>query len=210
VAVRRERLIRSFQPAEKSLNAGKPEKNLSFDALCYSPGMASLQTSIAVGDLPVSALLQKYVYPGAYTDCYFAEVARSVSLPDYIEAFYTTWVFKLERFILTHTVDKPSTDPEAHRLARAELDAFAAWTVEGRAPDQLLMCDFLSRTRSWLMVLPIEGGTRLYFGSAVVPVRRKSGELALGSTYVSLMGFHKLYSRILLRSARSLLARKSV
>ncbi|HEY5756501.1 MAG TPA: hypothetical protein VIU34_11805 [Steroidobacter sp.] len=167
--------------------------------------MPSLQTSIAVGDLPVAALLQKYVYPGAYTDCYFTEVARSVPLPEYIEAFYTTGVFKLERFILTHTVKKPSTDRDAQRLAWAEIEAFAAWTVEARAPDQLLMCDFLSRTRSWLMVLPIEGGTRLYFGSAVVPVRRKSGELALGSTYVSLMGSHKLYSRILLRSARAAL-----
>lgn len=99
---------------------------------------------------------------------------------------------------------------DAQRLARAEIDAFAAWTVEGRAPDQLLMCDYLRRTRSWLMVLPIDGGTRLYFGSAVVPVRRESGELTLGSTYLSLMGFHKLYSRPLLNSARSRLRRQSV
>jgi hypothetical protein len=167
--------------------------------------MPSLQTSVVVGALPVSALLQKYVYPGAYTDCYFTEVARPVSAQVYIEAFYTTRVFKLERFILTHAVNKPSTDIDAHRLSRDELERFAAWTVEARAPDQLLMCDYLSRTRSWLMVQPIEGGTRLYFGSAVVPVRRQSGEVSLGSTYVSLMGFHKLYSRILLSSARSAL-----
>jgi hypothetical protein len=171
--------------------------------------MPALHSSIAAGDLPVAALLQKYVYPGAYTDCYFTEVAGRVSPAEYIEAFYTTWVFELERFILTHAVKKPSSGLDAHRLARAEIDAFAAWTVEARAPDQLLMCDFLSRTRSWLMVLPIEGGTRLYFGSAVVPVRSKSGELTLGSTYLSLMGFHKLYSRILLRAARSRLKHAS-
>lgn len=158
---------------------------------------------ISRAELPASALLRKYVYPGAYTDCYCTEIPRSVSLAEYVEAFYTTWVFKLERSILTHAVNKPSTDLDAQRLARAEIDSFAAWTVEGRAPEQLLMCDFLSRTRSWLMVSTIDGGTRLYFGSAVVPVRRKTGELTLGSTYVSLMGFHKLYSRILLRSARS-------
>jgi hypothetical protein len=165
--------------------------------------MSSLQTSIVTTELPTSALLRKYAYPGAYTDCYFTEVAHSLSLPEYVESFYTTWVFKLERFILTHAVDKPSTDLDAQHVARAEIDAFAAWTVEDRAPEQLLMCDFLRRTRSWFMVAPIDGGTRLYFGSAVVPVRSKSGETTLGSTYVSLMGFHKLYSRILLRSARS-------
>ena len=158
---------------------------------------------IISSDLPATALLKKYAYPGAYTDCYFTEVERSISLPEYIDAFYTTWVFKLERFLLTHIVNKPSSDRDAHQLSRAQINAFAAWTVEGRTPDQLLMCDYLRRTRSWLMVVPIRGGTRLYFGSAVVPVRRKSGELALGSSYRSLMGFHKLYSRILLSSARA-------
>jgi hypothetical protein len=42
----------------------------------------------------------------------------------------------------------------------------------------------------------------LYFGSAVIPVRTKSGETALGFPYGALLGFHKLYSRILLRAAR--------
>lgn len=167
-----------------------------------------MQTSIASGALPPSALLQNYVYVGAYTDCYYTELPRHVSLAEYVEAFYTSLVFKLERWILTHAVNKPSTDLDAQRLARAEIDAFAAWSVEGRSADQLLMCDYLRRTRSWFMVVPLNGGgTRLCFGSAVVPVRRKSGELTLGSTYVALMGFHKLYSRILLRSARSLLSR---
>jgi hypothetical protein len=70
----------------------------------------------------------------------------------------------------------------------------------------LLMCDYLRRTRSWLMVEPLEAGTRLYFGSVVVPVRDASGRLELGSPYSALLGFHKLYSRILLASARSRLA----
>jgi hypothetical protein len=167
--------------------------------------MQSVQRSIQTHELPPSALLRKYVNAGAYTDCYTTEIARSVSLPEYIEAFYTTGVFKLERWILTWTVSKPSSDAEAKRLSLGELDSFAAWSVEGREPDQLLMCDFIKRTRSWLMVAPLEGGagTRLYFGSAVVPVRSKTGELRLGSTYTSLMGFQKLYSRILLQAVRS-------
>jgi hypothetical protein len=169
-----------------------------------------MQTSLVTCTLPASALLRNYTHGGGYTDCYCVDVPRSISLPDYVEAFYTTWVFKLERWILTHAVGKPSSDLDARRVARAEINFFAAWTVEGRTPDQLLMCDYVRRTRSWFMVEPIDGGTRFYFGTAVVPVRRKSGELTLGSTYSALMGFHKLYSRILLRSARSRLLRKFV
>lgn len=169
--------------------------------------MRALQTSITTAEMPASALLRKYRYDGAYTDCYVTEVAASITLARYVEAFYTTTVFKLERWILTHAVAKPSSDIDAKRVALAEIDSFAAWSVEERATDQLLMCDYVRRTRSWFMVTPIaNGGTRLYFGSAVVPVRRKSGELTLGSTYSSLMGFHKLYSRILLRAARSRLS----
>jgi hypothetical protein len=121
-------------------------------------------------------------------------------------------VFKLERLILKWLVAKPSTDAEARELAVGDRNAFAAWSVEGRAADQLLMCDYLGRTRSWLMVAP--GGpenppaTRLYFGSAVVPVIDKAtGQSTLGSSYNALLGFHKRYSRVLLSSARARLAK---
>ncbi len=83
-------------------------------------------------------------------------------------------------------------------------DTFAAWTVEARAPDQLLLCDFMGRTRSWLMVAPAEapGGTRLYFGSVVVPERNATtGETAMPATHSRLLGFHRLYSRMLLSAA---------
>ena len=69
------------------------------------------------------------------------------------------------------------------------------------------------RTRSWLMAVPQgDGGpvTRLYFGSAVVPVRdRKSGRMRLGLTFTALLGFHKLYSRALLSAARERLIQAS-
>jgi hypothetical protein len=163
-------------------------------------------------ELPATALLRRYACEGAYTDCYTTQVAANVDLPRYVEAFYTTWVFRLERWILKWLVAKPSTDTDVQRLAHAQVDAFAAWSVEGRAPDQLLLCDFLGRTRSWLMVAPLDGarsnaGTQLFFGSAVVPVRDRSGKRRLGSTYSALLGFHQLYSRILLRAARSRLQR---
>ena len=125
-------------------------------------------------------------------------------------AFYTTWLFRLERWILRLAVARPSTDEEALQLARGGRDSFAAWSVEARAPDQLLMCDFTGRTRSWLMVAPAAGttGTRLYFGSVVVPVRDpKTGEMGLGPVHGPLIGFHKLYSRSLLGAAARRLAR---
>lgn len=164
------------------------------------------QRAVRPCEPPREALHRKYLDTGAHIDCYCTEIARRVSHAEYVEAFYTTPVFKLERLILKWLVSKPSTDDEARRLAHAQLDAFAAWSVEERAPDQLLLCDYLRRTRSWLMVEPIDSGTRLYFGSVVVPVRNASGELDLGSPYSALLGFHRLYSRILLASARSRLS----
>jgi hypothetical protein len=161
--------------------------------------------------LPADALLHRYSGGGAYADCYFTDMARTVSHAEYVEAFYTTWVFKLERLILKWAVSRPSTDDQARQLAEGRRDAFAAWTVEARAADQLLLGDFSGRTKSWLMVAAASGGTagtRLYFGSAVVPARESSrGRGGLGLVFKALLGFHKLYSRILLRSAAVRLSR---
>ena len=155
-------------------------------------------------ELPDGALLRTYVAEGAYADCFATEIATSASLAAYVEAFYTTIPFKLERLVLALLVAKPSSDADARRLARGETETFAAWTVEARAPDQILLCDFLSRTRSWLMIAPTEaGGARLYFGSAIVPVGMGSGRGRFGFPFNALLGFHKLYSRILLVAARS-------
>lgn len=147
-------------------------------------------------------MLQSYAARGAYTDCFATDVAASVSLAAFVEAFYTSAAFKCERVVLT-LVGKPSSDDDARRLARGESDKFAAWMVEARAADQLLVCDYLSRTRSWLMVAPIEGGgTRLYFGSAVVPARAGSGRTRLGFVFSALLPVHKVYARLLLGAAR--------
>jgi hypothetical protein len=43
----------------------------------------------------------------------------------------------------------------------------------------------------------------LYFGSAVIPVKNnKTGRLSLGLGFHALLGFHKVYSVILLYSAK--------
>jgi len=164
---------------------------------------------IRATSLPASALTNPYRLSGAYCDCYFTDLPRTVSHAEYVEAFYTTALFKLERCLLRLAVSRPSTDAEARELARGERDAFAAWTVEARAPDQVLLCDFKGHTRSWLMVAPAEapGGTRLYFGSVVVPGRNaRTGDSDMPAAHRSLLGFHKLYSRMLLSATARRLA----
>ena len=158
--------------------------------------------------LPDDALLNVYLNDGVYVDCYSTAVTGSISHAQFVNAFYTTWVFKLERWILKWAFNKPSTDAQAKQLADGASDAFAAWTIESRGDDQLLLCDYVGRTRSWLMVASATTDTgprtRLYFGSAVVPVvNPKTGESSLGGGFGVLLGFHKLYSRILLSAARS-------
>ncbi|WP_200953798.1 MULTISPECIES: hypothetical protein [unclassified Duganella] len=149
-----------------------------------------------IADLPQDALLQRYREQGAYTDCFAIDVPGQVPHAAFVEAFYTSAVFKLERLLLALFVARPSRDAEARELASGQRQQFAAWSVEGRAPGQLLMCDYAGSTRSWLMALPAGQGTRLYFGSAVVRSRQ-------GGVFRALLGFHKLYSRILLRAAAS-------
>lgn len=169
-------------------------------------------TLIHACELPDDALLRRYRGSGAYADCYVTELARPVSQAEFVEAFYTTAVFKLERLLLAWFAARPSSDSQAAQLASGGLGSFAAWSVEARAPDQLLLSDFQGRTRSWLMSAPAPNGrtTRLFFGSAVVPiVDRHSGATRMGATYRALLGFHKLYSRLLLRAAATRLARRS-
>lgn len=163
---------------------------------------------IQSGELPREAILGKYKQEGAYTDCYFIDIPRAVSQAAYVEVFYTTKLFKIERLVLALLARRPSTDAQARLLALGETQSFAVWSVEGRTSDQLLLCDFLGSTRSWLMSAVIKGEnsstTRLYFGSAVVPkIDRASGRASFGIAFHMLLGFHRLYSRALLRSAHS-------
>jgi len=155
-------------------------------------------------ELPKVALLNRYK-DEHYTDCFSADIDGNVSHQDYVENFYRTWLFKSERLILKWAVSKPSTDEQVGQLARGDIDAFAAWTVEDRAENQLLLCDFRGKTRSWLMVEPANGEgaahTRLYFGSAVISTGKNDDSSAeMGSSFKLLLGLHKLYSKALLKA----------
>ena len=160
--------------------------------------------------LPGNTFLDSYRRHGAYTDCYVTEIPRAVTQAEFVIAFYSTPLFRLERFILKWVVSKPSTDADVIRLANAETDTFAAWRVENRGENQLLMCDYQNKTRSWLMTEAINSSnTRLYFGSAVVPGRNAmTGEPSFGFVFHSLIWFHKIYSVALLLSAKSRLIRQ--
>jgi hypothetical protein len=154
--------------------------------------------------LPSTALLKRYEGTEGYADCWTTGIAGAVTHAAFVEAFYTTPLFKLERTLLRWFASRGATDQDARALANGAAASFAAWTVEARAPDQLLLCDFTGRTRSWLMVAAEGPATRLYFGSAVVPrANRRTGAREMGFGFAALLGFHKLYSRLLLGAARA-------
>jgi len=141
--------------------------------------------------LPPNALLQRYAADlENYTDCFVKDVQGTVSLADFMTAFYTTPLFKAERVVLKLALRKPSPDANARAVATGETDTFAAWTVEDRTDNEALMRDLSGGTRSWFKVAPIADGTRLYFGSAVTP--------GTGVLIRALIPLHRVYARSLL------------
>lgn len=173
----------------------------------------SKTSRVSASPLPANALLARYVERGAFTDCFKTTIEREIEFPSYVVAFYTTPLFRVERFILKWLVKRPSSDEDVRQLAAGETIKFAAWTVEARSENQMLLCDMHGRTRSWLMAVPDTGQTGhtvLYFGSAVVPRRTtKTGEPKMGAGFAALKAFHLWYSKALLAGARSRLASRT-
>jgi hypothetical protein len=176
------------------------------------PVMPSIQPC----EIPLNSLLRAYKDGAGFADCYVTEVPGAVTQEAFIEAFYTSPLFKVERTLLQYLASRPATDADAKQLAGGMATKFSAWRVEGQSPSELLLADFTGRTRSWLMAVPVAPvaisgqppRTRLYFGSAVVPLSRQAGREAnaggkprMGWMFHALLGFHRLYSRLLLRAA---------
>ncbi|HEY0803175.1 MAG TPA: hypothetical protein VGD54_20235 [Steroidobacteraceae bacterium] len=159
--------------------------------------------------VPDDALLKTYIgdaHPErweTYADCFAVSVDREVSLSDFVFAFYTSPVFRIERFILRVLVNAPSSQADARAVADGWTDEFAAWYVGERSATQLLMCDRYESTRSWFRVAPVTGGgTRLQFGTAVAAKRDENTDSpALGGGFHLLLRFHVLYSQVLLHAA---------
>lgn len=161
--------------------------------------------TIAAAPLPEDALLQRYADAGAYTDCYTAEVSGAVTLERLISAFYSSLVFRPERLLIGLIIPaRRAGASEVAALAQGRSGRFSAWTVEARGADQILLCDFQQRTRSWLMVAAgaSPATTRLYFGSAVVQTGKSGpGRWSEVAVFNGLLWFHRLYSRVLLAGA---------
>lgn len=159
-----------------------------------------------------NSLLAPYKGEG-YADSYRTELPGLISLEDFVFSFYTSALFKLERFTLSWLVLKPSNDMQAKELARGNTNKFSAWTVESRKENELLMCDMLGRTRSWLMVKHFDNKensrTQLYFGTGITPaIKAKPGRSSIGLFFIALLPFHKIYSILLLYFAKMKLTQR--
>ena len=164
--------------------------------------------SVQACALPPHSLLSRYASDGAFTDCYVTELPKSVSHSEFVEALYLGALMRFERKLIGWLLSKPTSNAHVRELATGNAASFAAWHVEERTPSELLLQDQTGRTRSWLMSQAIPGATRLYFGSAVLPrVHPKTGAGHMGPLFKPLLGFHMLYSKLLLSSARSRLER---
>jgi len=186
-------------------------KNLSFYLKSALGFLVNIMQIVQPCEIPAAASLRAVLASkgGAFADCYCTEISGTISQSEFVEAFYTSTLFKVERKLLAWFAGKPATDRDAARLANGSATSFSAWTVESRSDDQLLLADFTGRTKSWLMVAPSGDSTSgkmttLYFGSAVLPEQNSSSVTPkMGFAFHALLGFHKLYSKLLLRAARS-------
>jgi len=172
-------------------------------------------SKIIEAETPSDALSAKYLEDGAFVDCYYIDFPEEITLDRYIEAFYTTSLFKVERTILSIVTFKQTTDSEAAELSLGKSNSYSIWTVESRNSNQILLCDFTKKTRSWLMVKTLKNEetviSRLFFGSVVVPSKvSKSGHASFGLLFHLFSRFHLSYSKALLNSAyKNLLRKKS-
>ena len=165
--------------------------------------------SIHQRSVPETSLLKPYdAMPGCAADCFETEIPAAITLSSYVNAFFTSPLFQVERWILGWAIKKPSSDDDIRKLADGSGTGFSAWSVEQRNEHQLLLTVTNNSVRTWLMIEPAKDGkhaTRLLFGSAVLP-KEDTGEK--GWIYKALAGFHIIYSQLLLWSAKRQLQAK--
>ena len=152
---------------------------------------------------------------GNYGDCFSVAVERVVPLADFVFAFYTSRLFRIERSILRVLAGARADNADARALAQGSATTYSVWYAGERTATQLLMCDRYERTRSWFRVVPLDGDrTLLQFGSAVAaaPENAAPGKAAHGKAakvsppsagFRVLLRFHILYSQLLLSAARA-------
>ncbi|MEL7396055.1 MAG: hypothetical protein AAFN44_06750 [Pseudomonadota bacterium] len=141
---------------------------------------------------------------GAYADCFEATVACDIPQSDafqrFVFAFFDSPVFRVERAILRLAGKAPKDRSDPKALALGETDAFAAWRVERRADNEILLVVLNTPIRTWLSLQKEGSVARLRFGSAILPQEGK--DIPHWAFRVTLPA-HVVYSRLLLRAAVS-------
>lgn len=161
---------------------------------------------VSAAPLPEGALLRAYAERGALVDCWAVELPQALDLTDYLLGFAHSWLFRLERRLLAWA-GRPTSATDVQALAMGSTQAFAIWQVEARVRNQLLMVVQGERLRSWWMVERApQGGTRLLFGSALLPRPGRSRWARFGLAG-ALVGLHHAYARALLAAAAARLSR---
>ncbi|MEM8591143.1 MAG: hypothetical protein AAGF13_01325 [Pseudomonadota bacterium] len=142
-------------------------------------------------------LISRYATrPGAYADFYEVSVDGEPDLERFLRTFFDTWVFRLERRVLRLLKYERTDRADVLAIAAGKSDSFAAWEVEERREREVIFVFAPPMGRTWLGVSDA-GGTKLQFGSALIP---REGERL--PWYVrATIPFHRLYSRTLLSAA---------
>lgn len=175
------------------------------------PDFVNFQSEMA----PEGALIRRYTTTlGAYSDCFYVDIPAEVTLSDYILAFFSTPIFRMERLILNLLPSGRSNKRCVLDLASGSGKKMASWKTERRDENQLLLAVGNGPIRTWLMVQDNQLSkhtTRLYFGSAVLPTRiTKDGHPKLAFVFRMFLGLHIFYSRLLLWWAARDLSRKTL
>lgn len=78
--------------------------------------------------LPVGTFIAEQAeFSGSYTDCYGIKLDHAITLPEFIAAFYTTPLFRLERLMLAITPKGRMKDADVTAMASGESDTMAIW-----------------------------------------------------------------------------------
>ena len=108
-------------------------------------------TRIAALPPPETSLLAQRRGEDWYRDAFRACVPGHVTLGTFVTEFFAGPAFLPERMAL-HLIGRGAGAAEIAALAEGTATRFAAWEMEAREADQLLMHDFLDRTCCWLAV----------------------------------------------------------
>lgn len=161
---------------------------------------------ITAPPLPDDSLLARHRGPECYRDAFRVEVPGDVSLAELITVFFGSGAFLPERTAL-RLIGRGAGRAEIAELADGRAKRFAAWELEAREENELLMHDFLDKTCCWLAVSPggeapdLAGGlprpgagrTYLWFGTGVRDFE--------GPIISRLREAHRWYARWLLAGA---------